>query len=184
LSQQIWTAQQAADYLEISKTAIEVAKSKKGKPTWLWELVDMLIPDREKNLFYRDDVLAFANKIERQEHTRYLVLNILDEIVSKGLMTVDELAIFLDINEASIRKYLACSDKPRYKRAVEILFKKIDEIEDLVKQEKKDFKEAKGTKYVKRDAVKKIIAAWIITVPTSALLAAGIYYMIKGIVAV
>ena len=84
MSQQIWTAQQAADYLEISKTAIEVAKSKKGKPTWLWELVDMLIPDREKNLFYRDDVLAFANKIERQEHTRYLVLNILDEIVSKG----------------------------------------------------------------------------------------------------
>ena len=55
----------------------------------------MLIPDTEKNLFYRDDVIAFANKIERQEHTRYLVLNILDEIVSKGLMTVDELAIFL-----------------------------------------------------------------------------------------
>ena len=128
MSQQIWTAQQAADYLEISKTAIEVAKSKKGKPTWLWELVDMLIPDAEKNLFYRDDVIRFANKIERQEHTRYLVLNILDEIVSKGLMTVDELAIFLDINEASIRKYLACSDKPKYKRAVEILFKIFDEI--------------------------------------------------------
>ena len=54
--------------------------------------------------------------------------DILDEIVSKGLMTVDELAIFLDINEASIRKYLACSDKPKYKRAVEILFKIFDEI--------------------------------------------------------
>lgn len=64
------------------------------------------------------------------------------------------------------------------------LFKKIDGIEDLVKQEKKNFKEAKGTKYVKRDAVKKIIAAWIITVPASALLAAGIFYMIKGIVLV
>ena len=128
MSKQIWTAQQAADYLEISKTAIEVAKSKKGKPTWLWELVDMLIPDAEKNLFYRDDVIRFANKIERQEHTRYLVLNILDEIVSKGLMTVDELAIFLDINEASIRKYLVCSDKPKYKRAIEILFKIFDEI--------------------------------------------------------
>ena len=63
-------------------------------------------------------------------------------------------------------------------------FKKIDEIEDQVKQEKKDFKEAKGAKYVKRDAVKKIIAAWVITVPASALIAAGIYYMIKGIVAV
>ena len=99
MSQQIWTVQQAADYLEISKTSIEVAKSKKGKPTWLWELVDMLIPNTEKNLFYRDNVLAFANKIERQEHTRYLVLNILD-----------------------------CSDKPKYKRAVEILFKIFDEI--------------------------------------------------------
>ena len=47
-----------------------------------------------------------------------------------------------------------------------------------------DFKEAKGVKYVKRDAVKKIIAAWVITVPASALLAAGIFYMIKGIVIV
>ena len=128
MNQQIWTAQQAADYLEISKTSIEVAKSKKGKPTWLWELADMLIPDREINLFYRDDVLAFANKIERQEHTRYLVLNILDEIVSKGLMTVDELAIFLDIKEATIRRYLNCSGKPKYKRAVDILFKIFDEI--------------------------------------------------------
>ena len=84
MSQQIWTAQQAADYLEISKTAIEVAKSKKGNPTWLWELADMLIPDTEKNLFYRDDVLAFANKIERQEHTRYLVLNILMKLLARG----------------------------------------------------------------------------------------------------
>lgn len=62
------------------------------------------------------------------------------------------------------------------------LFKKIDEIEAQVKQDKKDFKIAKGSKYVKRDAVKKIIAAWVITVPASALLSAGIYYMIKGIV--
>ena len=31
MSQQIWTAQQAADYLEISKIAIEVAKSKSGE---------------------------------------------------------------------------------------------------------------------------------------------------------
>ena len=69
-------------------------------------------------------------------------------------------------------------------QAIVDLFKKIDEIEDQVKQEKKDFKEAKGAKYVKRDAVKKIIAAWVITVPASALIAAGIYYMIKGIVAV
>ena len=74
-------------------------------------------------------------------------------------------------------------NKSTYVKIVD-LFKKIDEIEDQVKQEKKDFKEAKGAKYVKRDAVKKIIAAWVITVLASALIAAGIYYMIKGIVAV
>ncbi|HJE03025.1 Sulfate permease CysP [Aliarcobacter thereius] len=74
-------------------------------------------------------------------------------------------------------------NKSTYIKIVD-LFKRIDEIEAKVKQEKKDFKQAKGAKYVKRDAVKKIIAAWLITVPASALLAAGIYYMIKGIVAV
>ena len=69
-----------------------------------------------------------ASTLEKKQLLPKLILNILDEIVSKGLMTVDELAIFLDINEASIRKYLACSDKPKYKRAVEILFKIFDEI--------------------------------------------------------
>ena len=37
--------------------------------------------------------------------------------------------------------------------------------------------------YDKRDAVKKIIAAWIITVPAAAVLSAAIFFMIKGIMA-
>ncbi len=63
------------------------------------------------------------------------------------------------------------------------LYKLIDEKVEKVKQEKKDLKQAKRVKYVKRDAVKKIIAAWIITVPAAALLSAAIFFMIKGIVA-
>ena len=35
-------------------------------------------------------------------------------------------------------------------------------------------------RYVKRDAFKKIIAAWVITVPIAAILSASIYYMIRG----
>lgn len=91
----------------------------------------------------------------------------------------------LEKSQADLAKLEAVKDKNKqiYIKIVE-LFKKIDEIEAQVKQEKKDFKEAKGAKYVKRDAVKKIVAAWVITVPASALLGAGIYYMIKGIVAV
>jgi len=35
--------------------------------------------------------------------------------------------------------------------------------------------------YVKRDALKKIVAAWVITVPAAAALAAVLFFMIKGI---
>jgi PiT family inorganic phosphate transporter len=70
--------------------------------------------------------------------------------------------------------------KTHYIKIVE-LYKKIDEREDLVKQERKDVKDAKSTKYVKRDAIKKIVAAWIITVPAAAILSAAIFFMIKGI---
>lgn len=70
--------------------------------------------------------------------------------------------------------------KSNYVRIVE-LYKSIEEKQDIVKQEKKDVKEAKSVKYVKRDAVKKIVAAWVITVPAAAILSAAVFFMIKGI---
>ena len=70
--------------------------------------------------------------------------------------------------------------KSDYMRIAE-LYKLIDEKVEQVKQEKRDFKLAKKVKYVKRDAVKKIIAAWVITVPAAALLSSAIFFMIKGI---
>ena len=68
-----------------------------------------------------------------------------------------------------------------YERIIE-LFKLIDEKEDALKDEKKEYKGAKKIKYVKRDAIKKIAAAWVITVPAAATLSAGVFFMIKGIV--
>ncbi len=70
--------------------------------------------------------------------------------------------------------------KSDYIRIVE-LYKGIEFKEAQVKQEKKDIKEEKRTTYVKRDAVKKIIAAWIITVPAAACLSAIVFFTIKGI---
>ena len=58
----------------------------------------------------------------------------------------------------------------------------IDEEEDKIKDAKKHLKTAQKVQYVKRDAVKKIIAAWVITVPAAATLSALIYFMIRGIV--
>ena len=60
------------------------------------------------------------------------------------------------------------------------LYRLIDEEEDALKQSKKTLKEDKKSLYVKRDAIKKIITAWIITVPSAAVMAAGIFFMIKG----
>lgn len=71
--------------------------------------------------------------------------------------------------------------KADYERIVE-LYKMIDEEEDLIKEAKKQLKSARKIKYVKRETVKKIITAWVVTVPAVAVLSAGIYFMIRGIV--
>ncbi len=70
--------------------------------------------------------------------------------------------------------------KEEYKRIVE-LYKLVAVEGKLIKSTKKHIKEAKKVEYVKRDAVKMIIAAWIITVPATAVLAGILFYMIRGI---
>lgn len=90
----------------------------------------------------------------------------------------------LDLMQEELNRLEIIKDKSKthYVKIVE-LYKKIDDKENLVKQERKDVKDAKSTKYVKRDAIKKIIAAWIITVPAAAILSAAIFFMIKGFMA-
>jgi PiT family inorganic phosphate transporter len=70
--------------------------------------------------------------------------------------------------------------KEDYERIVE-LYKLIAQEEELIKSTKKHMKKTKKVEYVKRDAVKKIIAAWLITVPAAAILSSLLYFMIKGI---
>ena len=71
--------------------------------------------------------------------------------------------------------------KTDYERIVD-LYKMIDEEESQLKEAKKMLKSAQKVKYVKREAVKKIVAAWVITVPAAAVLSAAIYFMIRGMV--
>ncbi len=72
-------------------------------------------------------------------------------------------------------------NKEDYERIVD-LYKKINDEEDNLKESKKILKSSRKVKYVKRDTIKKIIAAWLITVPATAILSAMIFFMIKGIV--
>ena len=67
-----------------------------------------------------------------------------------------------------------------YDRVVE-LYKLIINEEKHIKSTKKHIKMVKKVKYVKRDAIKKIIAAWLITVPVTAVLASILFFMIRGI---
>ncbi len=105
-----------------------------------------------------------------------------DEITHEKELILDEkkqlkaLHAELETLEAKEEK-----NKADYERIVD-LYKMIDEEEVLIKEAKKHLKSARKVKYVKRDAVKKIIAAWVITVPAAAVLSAVIYFMIRGIV--
>jgi len=67
-----------------------------------------------------------------------------------------------------------------YKRIIK-LYKLIENEEKIIKSTKKHLKKVKKVEYVKRDAIKKIVAAWVITVPAAAFLAAILFYTIKGI---
>ncbi|RRS32869.1 MAG: phosphate permease [Epsilonproteobacteria bacterium (ex Lamellibrachia satsuma)] len=65
-----------------------------------------------------------------------------------------------------------------YKRQIELM-------ESLKAQKKrvKNIKKALRENYVKRDMVKKIVAAWIITVPAAAVLSAIIFFVLEGVAA-
>ncbi|MAK66750.1 MULTISPECIES: inorganic phosphate transporter [unclassified Methylophaga] len=67
-----------------------------------------------------------------------------------------------------------------YQRITE-LFRLIDEEKAELKKAKKLLKKDKKNLFVKRDMVKKIVTAWVITVPAAATLSACIFFMIKGI---
>lgn len=67
-----------------------------------------------------------------------------------------------------------------YQRITE-LYRLIDEEEDAIKKAKKQLKKEQKNLFVKRDMVKKIVTAWIITVPSAAVISAMVFYMIKGI---
>lgn len=67
-----------------------------------------------------------------------------------------------------------------YQRITE-LYRLIEEEESSLKKAKKVLKKEKKNLFVKRDMVKKIVTAWVVTVPAAATLSACIFFMIKGI---
>ena len=103
-----------------------------------------------------------------------------NKIDSKQEQMVDEKKLL----KAYQSELIALEDKSKkskdeYKRIVH-LYKLIDDEEESIKKTKKSIKTAQKTEYVKRDAVKKIVAAWLITVPAAGLISAMIFFIIRG----
>jgi len=70
----------------------------------------------------------------------------------------------------------ACTEDD-YKKKVELM-----DAHKVQKKKVKALKRALRENYVKRGLVKKIIAAWIITVPAAAVVSAIIFFVLKGLV--
>ncbi len=112
----------------------------------------------------------------------YLVTTNQEEIIHKDEVIIEDEKKVLKAYNSQLSTLDSKSDKTKgdYQRIVE-LYKMIDDEEDKIKAAKKHLKKAEKVQYVKRDAVKKIIAAWVITVPAAAVLSAALFFMIRGI---
>jgi PiT family inorganic phosphate transporter len=113
----------------------------------------------------------------------YLATTGQEDILEKQQSNMEDEKKVLKAYSSELKRLEDKADKTKadYESIVD-LYKAIDHEEDKLKATKKHIKSVEKIKYVKRDAVKKIIAAWIITVPASAVLSAAIFFMIKGIV--
>ena len=112
----------------------------------------------------------------------YLQLSDTHATIAEDKLTIKDEKETLNALSAELKKLEKKDSKTQgdYERVVE-LYKLIANEEKAIKSTKRHMKETKKVEYVKRDAVKKIIAAWVITVPAAATLAAVLFFMIKGI---
>lgn len=86
-------------------------------------------------------------------------------------------ALRSELNVLMEKKDKTVSD---YERITD-LYRAIDEEKGTLKKAKKTLKKEKKSLYVKRDMMKKIITAWLITVPSAAVLSAILFYTIRGV---
>jgi PiT family inorganic phosphate transporter len=112
----------------------------------------------------------------------YLQLTDKTNTIEEDLSLIDDEKSQLLAYKTEVKDLEAKENKTEddYKRLVTLL-KLIEEEEKLIKSAKKHIKRVKKVQYVKRDAIQKIVAAWVITVPAAAVLAAALFYTIRGI---
>jgi PiT family inorganic phosphate transporter len=111
------------------------------------------------------------------------VNNSLEEDLEQGKAEIKDEKSTLKSLQSELKKFkkkkkknLSKSDHQRIAKLYEL----IDKEQNILAEVKRALKKDQKTLYVRRGMIKKIITAWLITVPAAAILAAGIFYMIRG----
>jgi len=112
-------------------------------------------------------------------------LHIKDEnnhTIEEDVLIIKDEQLNRDAYKAELKALQENSEKTQsdYARIVE-LYKLIENEKRIIKSTKKNIKKAKKVQFVRRDAIKKIVTAWLITVPAAAVLAGMLFFTIKGI---
>jgi PiT family inorganic phosphate transporter len=88
-----------------------------------------------------------------------------------------------EIVEAFIRRFDKANLAEKGRMLQDLKTKSLENDAHLTKKERKGLKKAYNQELVKRSIILKVVAAWVITVPATALLAAGIFYSISMMMA-
>ncbi len=84
-----------------------------------------------------------------------------------------------EIVEAFIRRFDKANLAEKGRMLQDLKTKSLENDAHLTKKERKGLKKAYNQELVKRSIILKVVAAWVITVPATAALAAGIFYSIS-----
>ena len=86
-------------------------------------------------------------------------------------------ALYEQLDEVESRASRTAEDSEEMLR----IYKLIDEERAVIKAAKKELKKDQKSLYIKQGMIQKIITAWLITVPSAAVLSACIYYIIQSV---
>lgn len=116
---------------------------------------------------------------ENQLESYKLELKELESNIKSDDNSLDSIVKIHEVVDSKMAKMKKKDMAARYQRIV-ILYNLIHEEEEKIATENQIIANFENKKYVKRSQANKIILAWIITVPTAALLSSAIYFMIRG----
>ena len=125
------TAEETARRLDITKNALEVAKSnlkkdKDSKRRRYKELFTFAKEDEGRTWFLEDGVEFFKEKLQAKEHLQYKISLIISEMEDKMGLLKEEIASALGISEDFTCKILANKDLPSYDLCKKIMCRIIE----------------------------------------------------------